>query len=125
MMKVKRHKLNRLKRDYLQNVLAQNWAGMIDFKTAFDLDENHIVTGVGRAQLSQKSLNRDLTKIRLKQMKTDYLTILAGWALSYAEYQLICDAFSASECRVRLHIGIKDSVDLHWLEFDVLPKESR
>jgi hypothetical protein len=122
-MKVKRHKLNRLKRDYLHKALQPDWAGMINFNAPLEPNKNCMPTGAGRVKLSGKKLKRHLEKLRLGQVKTDYLTIQAGLEFSYTEYLLVCDTFSSSECRVLLHPGMKGTVDVQWLEFEVLPKE--
>lgn len=98
---------------------------MINFNAPLVLDENHMPTGAGRVKLSGKQIKSNLAKIKLGQIQTDYLTIRAGLEFSYTEYLLVCDTFSASECRILLHPGIKGSVDVQWLEYEVLPKESR
>ena len=84
-------------------------------------DKNLMPTGSGRVKLSRKLIYNHLEKLKLGQIQTDYLTIWAGLEFSYTEYQLVYDAFSASECRVLLHPAIKGSVDVQWLEFEVLP----
>ncbi|AEX21550.1 hypothetical protein VEJY3_05280 [Vibrio sp. EJY3] len=124
-MKIKIHKLNRLKRDYLHKALQPEWPGMINFNVPLELDENRIPTGTGRVKFYGKPFKLHLAKFKLRQVQADYLTIRAGLEFSYTEYQLVCDTFSASECRVLLHPGIKGSVDVQWLEFEELPKECR
>ncbi len=75
---------------------------MINFNVPLERDKNCMPTGTGRVKLSGKLLKRHLEKLRLGQVKADYPTIRAGLEFSYTEHLLVCDMFSASECRVSL-----------------------
>lgn len=117
-MKIKTNYSNKKVQSYFKKVSREDWLILLDFN-----ENNHgsmrnlNYKAYNRATLSQKSLSKNLKKIRNRiNIKNSHLvTITAGINLSFKDYKLICYYLTSGRCRVKLQLNFIDKIRVEWL----------